>query len=174
VREGRRRRPRGLSWLTVCRNIGSIVNDLDEHRRDSTVGEHHSHPANAPHDDATIDGVPRCGGVYWVEVDTAGGVAPNYRHPHVVIQSDVLNQSRIHTVIVCAVSTNLMRATEPGNVRLEQGEGNLERPSVVIVSQISSIQKTQLGAWLGMLSKQRVEQIFDGLRFQQRSHFHGR
>jgi mRNA interferase MazF len=118
--------------------------------------------------------VPHRGGVYWVEVDAATGVTPNYRHPHVVIQDDVLNQSRIHTVVVCAISSNLTRATEPGNVRLDPGEGNLSKPSVVIVSQISSIPKTQLGALLGTLSEQRVEQILSGLCFQQRAHFQGR
>lgn len=118
--------------------------------------------------------MPHRGGVYWVEVDAATGVTPNYRHPHVVIQDDVLNQSRIHTVVVCAISSNLTRATEPGNVRLDPGEGNLSKPSVVIVSQISSIPKTQLGALLGTLSEQRVEQILSGLCFQQRAHFQGR
>lgn len=116
----------------------------------------------------------RRGDVYWVEVDAGDGVAPNYRHPHVVIQDDVLNQSRIHTVVVCAISTNLVRAQEPGNVRLDAGEADLPKPSVVIVSQVSSIPKTQLGEYVGELAQARVDQILDGLRFQQAAHFRGR
>lgn len=128
-------------------------------------------PASAS---SLADDGPHRGGIYWVDVDAPDGVAPNYRHPHVVIQEDVLNCSRIHTVVVCAISSNPRRATEPGNVRLDEGEGNLPKPSVVIVSQVSSIPKGQLGAWLGTLSEQRVQQILDGLRFQQHAHFRGR
>jgi mRNA interferase MazF len=86
-------------------------------------------------------------------------------HPCVVVQADVLNHSRLETVVVCALSTNLKRAKAPGNVLLELGEANLPKPSVVIVSQISSINKTQLGDYIGTLSSQRVAQILTGLNF---------
>jgi mRNA interferase MazF len=42
-----------------------------------------------------------------------------------VVQDDVFNRSRVHTVIVCALTTNLRRGNEPGNVTLEPGEGDL-------------------------------------------------
>jgi mRNA interferase MazF len=88
-----------------------------------------------------------------------------------VVQDDVFNHSRITTVVVCALTSNLHRANEPGNVLLEVGEGNLPRQSVVVVSQISSVDKTCLGERIGSLSDARVEQILDGLRFQQASFF---
>jgi mRNA interferase MazF len=65
----------------------------------------------------------------------------------------------------------LHRANEPGNVLLEVGEGNLPRQSVVVVSQISSVDKARLGERIGSLSDTRVEQILAGLRFQQVSFF---
>jgi mRNA interferase MazF len=111
------------------------------------------------------------GDVFWIEPDDSRGSAPSYAHPHVVVQDDVFNRSRVATVIVCALTTNLQRATEPGNVLLELGEGNLPQQSVVVVSQISSIEKTRLGARIGALSAERVEQILHGLRFQQASFF---
>lgn len=88
-----------------------------------------------------------------------------------VVQDDVFNHSRITTVVVCALTTNLHRASEPGNVLLEANEGNLPRQSVVVVSQISSVDKTRLGARIGSLSDARVEQILAGLRFQQAAFF---
>lgn len=111
------------------------------------------------------------GDIFWIEPDEARGSIPGQAHPHVVIQDDVFNRSRIHTVIVCALTTNLNRATEPGNVLLEPGEGSLPKRSVVIVSQVSSVEKAKLGAQIGTLSAERVEQILDGLRFQQASFF---
>jgi mRNA interferase MazF len=78
---------------------------------------------------------------------------------------------RIHTVIVCALTTNLGKANEPGNVLLDVGEGQLPKQSVVVVSQIASIEKARVGDRIGALSRQRVDQIIDGLRFQQASFF---
>jgi mRNA interferase MazF len=74
-------------------------------------------------------------------------------------------------VIVCALSTNLGKATEPGNVLLDEGEGDLPKRSVVVVSQIDVVDKSRLGERIGALSGARVEQILDGLRFQQRAYF---
>ena len=105
----------------------------------------------------------RRGDVFWISLESP--------HPHVVVQDDVFNHSRITTVVVCALTSNLHRANEPGNVLLEVGEGNLPRQSVVVVSQISSVDKARLGERIGSLSDARVEQILAGLRFQQVSFF---
>ena len=81
-----------------------------------------------------------------------------------VIQNNVFNQSRIHTVVVCALTSNLIRAGAPGNVLLEAGEGNLPKQSGVVVSQIFTIDKSQLGEYMGSLSKKRTGQILEGIR----------
>ena len=115
------------------------------------------------------------GDIFWVAADQNRGSLPGSAHPHVVVQEDVFNHSRIGTVIVCALSTNLRKASEPGNVLLTPGEGGLERQSVVVASQISSIYKTRLGACIGSLSAERVDQVIAGLRFVQRAfQAHGR
>jgi mRNA interferase MazF len=111
------------------------------------------------------------GDVFWVAPDDSRGPAPDYRHPHVVVQDDVFNHSRVSTVIVCALTTNLHRAHEPGNVLLDPGEGGLPQQSVVVVSQISSLDKARLGERIGALGAERVEQIAMGLRFLQRAFF---
>jgi mRNA interferase MazF len=121
-------------------------------------------PADAPPD-------IRRGDLFWIEPDPSRGSVPGHAHPHVVVQDDLFNRSRIHTVVVCALTSNLHRASEPGNVRLDPGEGNLEKESVVVVSQVSSVEKSRLGARIGALSEARVEQILAGLRFQQASFF---
>jgi mRNA interferase MazF len=103
------------------------------------------------------------GDVYWVAVEESG-----YTHPHVIIQDDVLNHSRISTVVMVALTTNLKRAKSPGNVLLEAGEANLPRQSVVVVSQVTTVQKTQLGEFIGALTEQRIKQILAGMRFLQK------
>jgi mRNA interferase MazF len=111
------------------------------------------------------------GDLFWIGPDDSRGPAPDYSHPHVVVQEDVFNHSRVTTVVVCALTSNLGRASEPGNVLLDPGEGGLQRQSVVVVSQVSSVEKTRLGERIGSLSRERVEQVLAGLRFQQRSFF---
>jgi mRNA interferase MazF len=111
------------------------------------------------------------GDVFWVGRDDLHGPVPGYPHPHVVVQDDLFNHSRVATVVVCALTSNLRRASWPGNVLLEAGEAGLPRRSVVVVSQVSSVEKTRLGEKIGSLSEARVEEILDGLRFQQRSFF---
>lgn len=111
------------------------------------------------------------GDLFWIAPDDSRGPAPSYSHPHVVVQEDVFNHSRVTTVVVCALTTNLAKAKEPGNVLLEPGEGGLPKQSVVVVTQISSVEKARLGERIGALSEARVEEILAGLRFVQRSFF---
>ena len=111
------------------------------------------------------------GDLFWIGADESRGSIPGHQHPYVVIQDDVLNHSRISTVVVCAISSNLNKSKELGNVLLELAEGNLSKQSVVVVSQISCLYKARLGERIGALSSQRVEQILAGMRFQQTSFF---
>jgi len=67
-------------------------------------------------------------------------------------------------VVVCALTSNLKRAQAPGNVLLDQGEANLPKKSVVNVSQIFTVDKQQLDAFIGQLSKRRVRQILAGVQ----------
>ena len=81
-----------------------------------------------------------------------------------VIQNNVFNRSRLNTVVVCVLTSNLQRATAPGNVLLEPGEADLPKQSVVVVSQLFTVDKSQLSEYIGTLSKKRVRQILDGLK----------
>jgi mRNA interferase MazF len=103
------------------------------------------------------------GEIYWVELEEPSGSEPGYSHPHVVVQNNVFNVSKINTVIVCALTSNLKRAQAPGNVLLEQGEGDLPKQSVVLVSQIFTVDKSQLGEFIGKLPEHRVKQILEGI-----------
>ena len=104
------------------------------------------------------------GDVYWVDLGEPTGSEPSYNHPHVVIQNNMFNHSRLRTVLVCALTSNLKRAEAPGNVLLDDGEANLRRQSVVIVAQITTVDKSQLGEYIGALAPKRIRQILDGIK----------
>jgi mRNA interferase MazF len=107
--------------------------------------------------------VIRQGDVYWIDLGEPIGSEPAYVRPYVVIQNDVLNNSRIRTVIVCALTSNLRRAAAIGNVLLEPGEADLPEQSVVKVSQVFTVDKVLLTQKIGRLSMQRVQQVLAGL-----------
>lgn len=109
------------------------------------------------------------GGVYWVQLETGDDAQPGIPHPHVVLQDDLFNQSRIQSVVVCGLTSNIRRANAPGNILLEAGEAHLPRQSVIEVSKVSAVARAQIGDYIGSLSQQRIEQIFAGMRFLQRS-----
>ena len=104
------------------------------------------------------------GDIYWIDLDEPVGSEPGFRHPHVVIQNNLFNRSRIDTVVICLLTSNLRLAKAPGNVLLEKGEGNLVKQSVVNISQIYTVDKSDLVEWIGALSEKRVRQILDGVR----------
>ena len=104
------------------------------------------------------------GDIFWIELDEPSGSEPGYLHPHIIIQNNLFNRSRINTVVVCVLTSNLRRANSPGNVLLEAGEADLPEQSVVNVSQILTINKSQLGEKIGTLSTERVRKILDGIR----------
>ena len=104
------------------------------------------------------------GDVFWIDLGEPSGSGPGYLHPHVVIQNDLFNHSRIRTVVVCAITSNLKRAEAPGNVLLEEEESNLPKQSVVNVSQIFTVDKRDLVERIGTLSRDRVHEILDGIR----------
>lgn len=109
------------------------------------------------------------GDLFWLVQSRPG--ASDRPHPHLVVQDDVFNRSRLDTVIVMALTTNPHRAQEPGNVLLDPGEGGLPRQSVVVVSQLSSVPKDALLDYIGSLTQERVDQVVRGLGFQQRAGF---
>ncbi|MBI4331813.1 MAG: type II toxin-antitoxin system PemK/MazF family toxin [Chloroflexi bacterium] len=103
------------------------------------------------------------GDVFWVDLGEPSGSEPAYRHPHVVIQNNVFNRSRINTVVMCSLTSNIQRAKSPGNVLLEEGEANLPEQSVVNVTQIFTVDKRDLVEKIGALPRGRMAQVLEGI-----------
>jgi len=104
------------------------------------------------------------GDIYWIELDDPEGSGPGYKHPHVIVQNNLFNRSQIRTVLVCPLTSNLKRASAPGNVLLDKKESNLTKQSVVNVSQVFTVDKTQLDEYVGTLSTKRITEILNGIK----------
>jgi len=105
----------------------------------------------------------RQGDVHWFDFETPSGSGPGFLRPCVVMQNDAFNESAINTVVVCALTSNLRRARVPGNVLLDKGEAGLPERSVVVVSQLFTVDKGDLLEKIGTLSAEHVEQVFEGI-----------
>lgn len=106
----------------------------------------------------------RRGEIWWVDLAEPRGSEPGFRRPVVVIQSDAFNRSRIGTVVVAAITSNLELAGAPGNVRLSRRESKLPRESVVNVAQILTLDRRFLSERVGRLPANVLAQVEAGLR----------
>lgn len=106
----------------------------------------------------------RRGEIWWVDFGDPTGSAPGYRRPAAVVSSDRFNRSRLATVIVAAVTSNLRLAEAPGNVRLEAQASGLPKESVVNVTQLLSIDRRLLDERIGTLKAGHLRALDDGLR----------
>jgi mRNA interferase MazF len=92
------------------------------------------------------------------------GSAPAERHPCVVVQSDAFNRSRIASTVVCLITSNDSRFRDPGNVRLKKGDANLPKDSVVNVTQVQTVDRSELSERIGKLPANIVDAVPDGLQ----------
>lgn len=104
------------------------------------------------------------GEIWWANLPDPVGSEPGYRRPVLVIQADIFTQSRISTVIVVIITSNIQLAEAPGNVLLPSERSGLSRDSVVNVSQIFTIDKTFLTERIGSLPATLQEEVDEGLR----------
>jgi mRNA interferase MazF len=104
------------------------------------------------------------GELWWAALPPPSGSGPGYRRPVVVVQANPLNQSRIATVIVVAVTSNLALADAPGNVRMGKGASGLAKPSVANVSQLVTLDRTLLTEHVRALPAETMNAIDEGLR----------
>jgi mRNA interferase MazF len=106
----------------------------------------------------------RQGDIFWIDIDEPKGSAPGFTRPFVVIQNNLFNKSKINTVLVCALTTNISRSNAPGNVLLFKDEANLPKQSVVVISQMLTVDKSELRDKIGTISKRRIDEILDGIK----------
>ena len=82
----------------------------------------------------------------------------------VVIQSNPFNQSRIATAVVAIVTSNLVLADAPGNVRIGKADSGLAKLSVVNVSQLFTLDRELLSQRVRALPAEVMQDIDEGLR----------
>ncbi len=104
------------------------------------------------------------GEVWWASLPDPVGSGPGLRRPVLVIQSNPFNDSKISTVVVATVTSNLALAAAPGNVRVAKADSGLPQPSVINVSQLSTIDRSRLTERVKSLPAHVIQTVDAGLR----------
>jgi mRNA interferase MazF len=104
------------------------------------------------------------GEVWWATPPAPTGSGPGFRRPVLIIQANPFNRSRIATVIVAVVTSNLSLAEAPGNVRVGKADSGLAKPSVVNVSQLFTMDRALLAERVRALPADALQRVDDGLR----------
>ncbi|CAN5611427.1 type II toxin-antitoxin system PemK/MazF family toxin [soil metagenome] len=104
------------------------------------------------------------GQIWWAELLEPKASEPGFRRPVIVIQADEFNVSRISTVIVLAITSNLHLIDAPGNVRLLKSKTGLLKDSVANVSQLLTLDKGFLSEQIGQLDNSTLRQVDEGLQ----------
>jgi mRNA interferase MazF len=102
--------------------------------------------------------------IWWADLPDPAASEPGFRRPVLVLQSDEFNRSRINTVIVAAITSNIRLAAAPGNVSLTRKGAGLNRESVVNVSQILTLDKSFLSEKAGKVPQAKMSEIDEGVR----------
>jgi mRNA interferase MazF len=104
------------------------------------------------------------GEIWWADLDEPRGSVPGYRRPVIVAQSDEFNASTIKSVIVVSLTSNLRLAEAPGNVYLEKRMTGLPRDSVANVSQILTVDRSQMIQRIGKIPASLMAEVELGIK----------
>ena len=104
------------------------------------------------------------GSICWAGLGEIRGSKPAKRRPVLVIQSDPFNTSRLNTTVAAVITSNTGLAAMPGNVFLPAAASGLPRDSVVNVTALVTLDKSDLDAQAGHLPPSLMEDVDRGLR----------
>jgi mRNA interferase MazF len=104
------------------------------------------------------------GSICWTDLGEARGSRPAKRRPVLVIQSDPFNASRLNTIIAAVITSNTAMAAMPGNVFVPVAVSGLPKDSVVNVTALVTLNKTDLESPAGHLAESLMNEIGRGLR----------
>jgi mRNA interferase MazF len=103
------------------------------------------------------------GDVFWADLPDPVGSGPGWRRPVLIVQGNAFNRSRISTVVVVPLTSNLHLAEAPGNVLLSQRVTRLPKDSVANVSQVITIDRGLLTKRVGQVTAGALRLVLKGI-----------
>ena len=106
------------------------------------------------------------GDIYWADLVPHSGSEQKGRRPVIVVSHDGFNQTPgWRSVIVVPVSTSAVQARRgPTAVYLAKGPGGLEKDSIALCHQVTTLDRAKLTRCLGALPEDLLGQVNEGLK----------
>jgi mRNA interferase MazF len=108
--------------------------------------------------------VIRRGEIWWADLGEPIGGRHAKQRPVLVVSSDRFNETRIATVVVAMITSRLRLERMPGNVLITRTASGLPKDSVVNVSALATVNKSELWQRVGSLPFDLMSEIDSGLR----------
>jgi mRNA interferase MazF len=99
--------------------------------------------------------------IWLANLNPSKGTEPGKTRPVVIIQTDLLNETHLSTII-CPITTNVNKEIELLRVHLKAGQ--LDNISDILVDQIRAIDNKRLIKKLGQLNKDQKIRLKSNLR----------
>src|SRR5258708_2173421 len=103
------------------------------------------------------------GEIWWASLPEKKGSTPAGRRPVLVVQSDHLNHSPLNTTVIATLTSNVKLGQAPGNLYLRAKQTGLDRDSVINVTQLFTLDKSELDEFVCTLPQQLMAKIEDGI-----------
>ena len=103
------------------------------------------------------------GEIWWADFGIPFGSEPGFRRPVLIIQDDSFNRSKISTIIVIPLTTNLALENAPGNVMITKEYSGLSKDSVLVVSQLSAIDRSRMVELVGRIESNIIREVEYGI-----------
>jgi mRNA interferase MazF len=103
------------------------------------------------------------GEIWWADFGIPFGSEPGFTRPVLIVQDDDFNRSNIRTIVIVPFSTNLLLAEAPGNVLFKKEETGLPKDSVLVTSQLYSVDRERLSEKISKIEQRRFGEVEAGL-----------
>ena len=103
------------------------------------------------------------GEIWWVDFGIPFGSEVGLRRPVVIIQNNILNESKLRTVVVLPLTTNTVYADLPNNFLLEPSSTGLKKDVVTQPHLIVHVDKRRLLEKVSKLNVALLDRIMEGL-----------
>ena len=104
------------------------------------------------------------GEIWWAEFGIPHGSETGYTRPVLIVQDDGFNESKIKTIVVLPLTTNVRLSDAPGNVFIRKRESKLAGDSVIMVAQLYALDRGRFKEKISKATKEIMEQVEIGMK----------
>jgi mRNA interferase MazF len=103
------------------------------------------------------------GEIWWADFGIPFGSEAGFRRPVLIVQDDAFNESRIRTIVVLPLTTNLRLLEAPGNVFVNNKESKLSEDSVIVVAQFYALDRQKFIERISKVKRETMAKVENGM-----------